>query len=135
MKLLKPKKFSEIKLFKKIGYVAKQAGIIVIYPALILFYLLKDKDVPTASKIMIMAALAYFVFPLDTIPDITPIIGYSDDLSILYVTVSQLVKYISSDILNQVKERITDWFGTIEEIDHQEKKILRKINEQNEQKT
>ena len=133
MKLLDTKKFSEKNLFKKIGHVAKSAGIIVIYPALVLFYLFKDKDVPSSSKTIIITALAYFIFPADAIPDITPVIGYSDDLGVLYVTISQLIRYITPEILQKVKERIVHWFGEIEEIEEQEKNLLLKIDEKDEQ--
>jgi len=132
MKRLDTKKFSEINLFKKIGQVAKNAGIIVIYPALVLYYLFKDKSVPTSSKTIIITALAYFIFPADAIPDITPVIGYSDDLGVLYVTVSQLIKYITPDILQKVKTHITDWFGEIEEIEKQENELLLKMDNKDE---
>jgi len=132
MKLLQSKKFSEIELFSKITHVVKSAGIIVIYPALVLFYLFKDKDVPKSSKTIIAAALVYFIFPVDSIPDVTPIIGYSDDLGVLYVSLMQLIKYITPDILQQVKEKIVQWFGETEEIIAQEKKLLDKIAEKNQ---
>jgi len=127
MKRLDTKKFSEINLFKKIGQVAKNAGIIVIYPALVLYYLFKDKNVPATSKTIIITALAYFIFPADAIPDVTPVIGYSDDLGVLYVTVSQLMKYITADILEKVKAHIVHWFGELEEIEKQENELLLKM--------
>ncbi len=129
MKLLRPKSFSDTKLFEKIGLVAKNAGIVVIYPALVLYYLFLDENVPKRSKSIIIAALAYFIFPIDSIPDITPIIGYSDDIGILYVTIMQLVRYITPDILKKVRVKITDWFGEIKEVRKQEKKFLNKIND------
>ncbi|MCK5775581.1 MAG: DUF1232 domain-containing protein [Bacteroidales bacterium] len=128
MKLLRPKSFSDTKLFEKIGLAAKNAGIVVIYPALVLYYLFQDKDVPKRSKGIIIAALAYFIFPMDSIPDMTPIIGYSDDIGILYVTIMQLVKYVTPDILQRVSNRIADWFGEIKEVKNQEEKFLNKIN-------
>jgi len=127
MKRLDTKKFSEINLFKKIGQVAKNAGIIVIYPALVLYYLFKDENVPATSKTIIITALAYFIFPADAIPDVTPVIGYSDDLGVLYVTVSQLLKYITADTLEKVKARIVHWFGELEEIEKQENELLLKM--------
>ncbi len=129
MKLLRPKSFSDTNLFEKIGLVAKNAGIVVIYPALVLYYLFLDENVPKRSKSIIIAALAYFIFPIDSIPDITPIIGYSDDIGILYVTIMQLVRYITPDILKKVRVKITDWFGEIKEVRKQEKKFLNKIND------
>ncbi|NOR87748.1 MAG: DUF1232 domain-containing protein [Bacteroidales bacterium] len=114
---------------------AKNAGIVVIYPALVLYYLFKDKNVPSYSKTIIAAALAYFIFPVDSIPDMTPIIGYSDDLGVLYVTISQLFKYITPEILKKVKSRIVLWFGEAEEIIHQENKLLSKMANKNEKKS
>jgi len=133
MKLLKSTYFSDLKLFKKIAGVAKSAGIIVIYPVLILYYLFKDEKVPRASKSLIAAALAYFIFPADSIPDLTPIIGYSDDLAILYATISNLVKYISPEILLQVKQKIADWFGDMEIVLSQENKLLEKMKSANKE--
>lgn len=132
MKLLRPKSFSQTKLFEKIGLATKSAGIIVIYPALVLYYLFQDKNVPTRSKTMIVAALAYFIFPIDSIPDITPIIGYSDDIGVLYVTIMQLVKYVTPELLQKVKTRIADWFGEIGEVEKQEQRFLNKINDDQE---
>lgn len=128
MKLLNPSYFTESKFFQKIGKTARYARIIVIYPALILYYLMKEKSVPLSGKTMIAAALAYFIFPADSIPDITPIIGYSDDLAILLVSISRLMKYITPEILEKVKLKIVKWFGDIQEIQKQEDKLLHQMN-------
>lgn len=135
MKLLDPKNFSENKLFKKVAKVAKTAGLIVIYPAMILFYLFKEKSVPVASKSVIAAALAYFILPTDSIPDITPIIGYSDDLGILLVSLSHLMKYVTPELLAKVKKHLSRWFGDVEELHKQEERLLKKIALKNEVKT
>lgn len=128
MKLYKKNSFSESKLVKKVKQVAKSAGMIVIYPVMILFYLFKDHNVPVASKSMIAAALAYFIFPADSIPDLTPIIGYSDDLGILLVSISQLAKYISPEIMGKTKDKLVDWFGESEELEKQEEELKKRID-------
>lgn len=132
MKILDSKHFSENKLIKKVAKVARTAGLIVIYPAMILYYLFKEKTVPLASKSVIAAALAYFIMPADSIPDITPIIGYSDDLAILLVSLSHLMKYVSPELLQKVKDHLATWFGDVEELNKQEKKLLSKIAGRNE---
>lgn len=124
--------FRESKLFKKIEKVAKTAGVMVIYPAMVLFYLFKEKAVPVASKSVIAAALAYFIFPMDSIPDVTPIIGYSDDLGILLVSLSHLIKYVSPELLEKVNDRMAKWFGDLEELKRQEARILQQINQKDE---
>jgi len=134
MKLLDAKNFSESKLFKKIAKVAKTAGLIVIYPAMILFYLFKEKSVPVASKTIIAAALAYFILPTDSIPDITPIIGYSDDLGILLVSLSHLMKYVTPELLEKVKNHLSSWFGDVEELKKQEELLLNRLSKKHEVK-
>lgn len=134
MKLLDSKNFTDNKLLKKVTKVAKTAGLIVIYPAMILYYLFKEKSVPVASKSVIAAALAYFIMPADSIPDITPIIGYSDDLAILLVSLSHLMKYVTPELLKKVKDHLAKWFGDVEELNKQEEKLLSKIASRDEAK-
>ncbi|MHB8065249.1 MAG: YkvA family protein [Ruminiclostridium sp.] len=43
----------------------------------------KYKEVPLASIITIVAALAYFLSPIDLIPDPIPVIGYVDDAAVI----------------------------------------------------
>ena len=42
-----------------------------------------DFKVSSKSLMLIVLGLVYFVSPLDIIPDIMPVIGYADDLSVL----------------------------------------------------
>ena len=41
------------------------------------------RELPTGSLIKILAALIYFVSPIDLLPDLLPVIGLSDDLALL----------------------------------------------------
>lgn len=43
-------------------------------------------------KALAVAALAYFVCPLDAIPDITPFAGYADDLVVVTVALNEIHK-------------------------------------------
>ena len=52
------------------------------------------RDVPTGSLIMIVAAVIYFVLPIDVIPDFIPVIGYLDDALIVGWT----VKVVKADL-------------------------------------
>lgn len=132
MKLYKGKNFSESKLIRKVKQAAKSAGMVVIYPMMILFYMFKDQKVPVYAKSIIAAALAYFIFPADSIPDITPIIGYSDDLGILLVSISQFAKYISPEIMGKTKDKLVEWFGEIQEIEKQEEELKKRIENKTE---
>ena len=70
------KEYDENKLWDKVKSVAKKAGIKVIYYVLVLFYAMKSENVTMAEKALIIAALGYFILPLDLIPDFIPIAGW-----------------------------------------------------------
>jgi uncharacterized membrane protein YkvA (DUF1232 family) len=50
--------------------------------ALSVWYCAKDDDTPLAAKGMMLAALAYFVLPVDAIPDVIAGLGYTDDAAV-----------------------------------------------------
>ena len=72
---------------KKIFSIAKKAGKITIQNALTLYYTL-NSDAPVWVKVIIATALAYLVNPIDSIPDLTPVLGFTDDVGILIATLS-----------------------------------------------
>ena len=45
-------------------------------------------------KVIVLGALVYFVFPIDAIPDLTPLFGYMDDLGVI----AALLKYLGSEL-------------------------------------
>ena len=45
--------------------------------------LVKRKDTPLISKVMLVLAIVYLLSPIDLIPDFIPIIGFLDDLIIV----------------------------------------------------
>ena len=48
------------------------------------------RKVPVASMVMIVAAVIYFLSPIDFIPDFIPVIGYVDDALIVAITVAAI---------------------------------------------
>lgn len=56
--------------------------------ALSLWYLARDPETPASAKAMVLAALAYFVVPADAIPDVLPVIGYTDDAAVIAAVIA-----------------------------------------------
>ncbi len=118
--------FSEESLWEKIKVFSKSAGIKVIYAALLLFYVLNDKNVGLKTKISIAAALGYFILPTDAIFDLTPLIGYTDDLGVLIFMLTQVASNITSEVREKARKKLNDWFGEIDtnELQELEKNII-----------
>jgi len=48
-----------------------------------LFSYMRDSFVSWHRKAIVIAALIYFISPIDTIPDVAPLFGYLDDLGVI----------------------------------------------------
>lgn len=92
------------------GY-ARAAGRDVVGRALLLYYALQEEDTPAWAKAAIVGALGYFITLVDAIPDITPAIGYTDDLGVLVMAVAAVSAYINDNVRAKAERRLTQWFG------------------------
>jgi uncharacterized membrane protein YkvA (DUF1232 family) len=107
--------YSEKSLWDKIKKFSKTAGVKVIYAVLLLYFVMESKNVGVRTKLTIAAALGYFILPTDAIFDLTPLIGYSDDLGVLLFALSQISSSITPDIKEKARQKLKDWFGEMEE--------------------
>ena len=85
--------------------IAKKAGKIIIQNALTLYYTL-NSDVPKWVKVIIAMALAYLVAPIDSIPDLIPVLGFSDDLGLLITVLSKIAIYIKDEYRQQARQDV-----------------------------
>lgn len=109
------KYFSERSLWEKLKKFSKRAGQKVVYIVLLLYNLMSDPVVPFKTKAVITAALGYFIFPLDAIPDLSPLIGFTDDLSILIYTLSKVSESITPEMKGRARKQLENWVGPVDE--------------------
>lgn len=109
------KAFSEENLWQKLKNYAIQAGTKVVYSALLLFYAYERKDTPAWAKRIVIGTLGYFLTPIDFIPDLSPIIGYTDDIGVLSFGLVTVAAYINDDVRSQAREKLHKWFGQYDE--------------------
>jgi uncharacterized membrane protein YkvA (DUF1232 family) len=97
----------KIKRREKLEIRGRMGNFLMFLPNLarLLGRLLKDARVPTAEKALFVAAIVYFVMPVDLIPDIFPFIGQVDDIYVIALSLLRLV--------NRTDERIVrhHWSG------------------------
>ena len=103
--------FEEETLWTKIKKVARRAGRELLVLVLTLYYCLKDDDTPIWVKGVIISALVYFISPIDAIPDVIPVIGFSDDLSVLIGASATVARYIKYEHRRRANEWVDNLFG------------------------
>ena len=54
------------------------------------YYAARDPQTPMAAKGIMMGALAYFVLPVDAIPDVLAGIGFTDDAAVITAVLATL---------------------------------------------
>lgn len=105
------KKYSEAGFLTKVQKYGKSIGLEAIYKALQLWYVMQKPDVPSSTKVIIMGALGYLISPIDFIPDLVPVLGYTDDIAAITYALLQVHGYIDDVVKDQAKGRLDSIFG------------------------
>lgn len=103
--------YSDEGLWDKITGTAKKAGSNLIYEVLQLFYVAKNPNVSMKIRAALVAPLGYFISPVDLIPDLMPVVGYSDDAAVIAMAIAFAHAYIDDDIRRQAKDQMARFFG------------------------
>ena len=61
------------------------------------FYCARDPASPREVKVILTAALAYFVIPSDLIPDFVAALGFTDDAAVLLMALRTVAGNVSDD--------------------------------------
>jgi uncharacterized membrane protein YkvA (DUF1232 family) len=59
------------------------------------YYCAFDRDTPLQVKAALIGALAYFVLPFDAIPDMLPVVGFTDDAAVLATAIRMVAGSIT----------------------------------------
>ena len=103
--------YSEEKFLTKVKKYALKAGSEVIEKALCLYEALRDDDTPAWAKASIIAALGYSINPIDAIPDVTPAVGYADDLGVLVAAFAAVAAHIKDEHVEKAKATMARIFA------------------------
>lgn len=58
------------------------------------YYCAFDQNTPRHVQVTLIGALAYFVMPFDSIPDVLPFFGYTDDAAVLATALRLVASHI-----------------------------------------
>lgn len=66
----------------------------------------KHPKVPIYVKLIAILVIGYALSPIDLIPDFIPVLGYLDDIILVPLGISLVLKLIPSDILEECREKV-----------------------------
>jgi len=105
------KGYSAPRFWQKLLKVARLAGREVVEKALWLFFAARRPETPRWARATVYGALAYFILPVDAIPDLEPLAGYTDDLGVLAVAVTTIAAYIDDGVRERTRRVMSRWFA------------------------
>ncbi|HWW37186.1 MAG TPA: YkvA family protein [Xanthobacteraceae bacterium] len=70
-----------------------------------------DRQTPLHVKAALIGALAYFVLPADVVPDVLPVIGYTDDAAMLAGAIKLVASHITPDHREAARQKLARMRG------------------------
>jgi uncharacterized membrane protein YkvA (DUF1232 family) len=61
------------------------------------YYCAFDRETPRHVQVALLGALAYFILPFDFMPDMLPILGFTDDAAVLATAIRMVAGHITPE--------------------------------------
>ena len=103
--------YNESSFLDKVTKYGKLIGINALYKAVQLWFVMQKPDVPATTKAVIMRALGYLIAPLDFLPDLMPVLGYTDDFVAITFALIKVQGYIDEEVERKSKHLLAKIFG------------------------
>ena len=100
-------------VWEKVLPIVSSIGQKIVYIVLLMVFAFQRNETPKWAKHIIVGALGYLLTPIDAIPDLTPILGYTDDLGVLSFGIVTIASYIDTDVRMQARRKLKSLFGEL----------------------
>ena len=61
------------------------------------YYCAFDRETPRHVQAALLGAVAYFILPFDFVPDMLPVLGFTDDAAVLATALRMVASHITED--------------------------------------
>ena len=61
------------------------------------YYCAFDRETPRHVQVALLGALAYFILPFDFVPDMLPVLGFTDDAAVLATAIRMVASNITAE--------------------------------------
>ncbi len=68
----------------------------------------RDPATPRRVRMTLLAALGYFVLPIDAIPDIMPLLGFTDDAAVIAAAIAAVAGSITIEHRERAKKAMAE---------------------------
>ncbi|EKP0309910.1 DUF1232 domain-containing protein [Aeromonas caviae] len=102
--------YNENNFWEKVKTFCKSIGRESLEQVFRLYYALESDKCSAKHKTIIYGALAYLVSPIDMIPDLTPILGYTDDMGLIAAALVAVAVCIDDVVKTKAKEKVDELF-------------------------
>lgn len=68
----------------------------------------RDPATPRRVRLTLLAALGYFVLPIDAIPDIMPLLGFTDDAAVIAAAIAAVAGSITIEHRERARHAMTE---------------------------
>ena len=72
------------------------------------YYCTRDPETPLKVRAVLLAALAYFVLPIDVIPDFIAGLGFGDDAAVLMTAIGMISSHLKPEHREQAQRALDD---------------------------
>jgi uncharacterized membrane protein YkvA (DUF1232 family) len=70
------------------------------------YYCAFDKQTPRHVQAALLGAIAYFILPFDFIPDMLPVLGFTDDAAVLATAIRLVAAHITPEHREAARARL-----------------------------
>ncbi len=95
----------------------KSIGSPLLYASLLMYYAYRRSETPRWAKRTVQGGFVYLFFPFDAIPDLSPLIGYTDDMGVMMYALILIAAYINPEVRSSARQTLQTWIGHIHESD------------------
>jgi uncharacterized membrane protein YkvA (DUF1232 family) len=92
--------------FSRIIRYIHRAGTQLVYAFLLLYNAYRQPETPVWAKRIIIGALAYLLAPIDLIPDLSPLLGFTDDLGVLMMGLVSITGHINEQVKKDARSQL-----------------------------
>ena len=78
------------------------------------YYCAFDRQTPRHVQASLLGAIAYFVLPFDAVPDMLPMLGFTDDAAVLATAIRLVTSHITPEHREAARARLRRGAGEAE---------------------